>query len=117
MTLADQALAVVRPAFESSPGDAETRRVLAETYVARGEVRAATGDSADARQSWEHGLATVDSLARATRQTDLLALQATALLDLGRVSEARPVVRELIARGYREPRFVALAEAKRATAP
>jgi serine/threonine-protein kinase len=117
VTLADQALAVVRPAFESSPGDAETRRVLAETYVARGEVRDATGDAADARQSWERALATVDSLARATRQTDLLALQATALLDLGRVSEARPVVRELLARGYREPRFVALAEAKRATTP
>ncbi|HET7456959.1 MAG TPA: protein kinase [Gemmatimonadaceae bacterium] len=117
LALADEALAAVRPALESNPGDAELRRVVAEAELAGGEFRDAAGDRAGARESWASALTTIDSAARASRETDLTALRAIALLHLDRVDEAKPIVRDLLARGYRERRFVALVNAKGATRP
>jgi hypothetical protein len=85
--------------------------VLGDTRLALGEILSRTGDAAGAKREWEKGLQDVDSLARATGQTDILALQATALLDLGRVDDARPVVAELLRRDYRKPSFIALVRA------
>jgi hypothetical protein len=49
-----------------------------------------------------------DSLARADPETEILAVQAAALISSGRRDDARPVVAELTRRGYRRPTFVRL---------
>ena len=99
-------------AFEGAPNDLDTRRVLTDAYLELGDASARSGDPAASRRSWTRALETIDSLARSTRQTDLLALQATALLRLDRVDDAQPFVRELLHRGYRKRSFVELARAK-----
>lgn len=99
-------------AFEGAPNDLDTRRVLTDAYLALGDASARSGDPAGARRSWTRALETVDSLARSTRQTDLLALEATALLRLDRADDALPFVRELLHRGYRKRSVVELARAK-----
>ena len=109
------ALAAVRHALDlegRAPSDVDGRRVIGDAYAALGEITSRTGSAEDARQARAHALESVDSAAQATRQTDLLALRATALLDLDRLDDARPVVRELLGRGYRRPSFVELARRK-----
>ena len=93
------------------PNDVAARSVLADAYVALGEIARLSGRAADARSSWERALAIVGVAPPSGGQTDLLAVRATALLDLGRLDEARPPVATLTTRGYRRPSFVALARA------
>jgi hypothetical protein len=56
---------------------------------------------------------TIDSLARARQFTDHLALRAWALMRLDRLDEARPIVTELLRRGYRRPHWMAVVKEKR----
>jgi hypothetical protein len=49
--------------------------------------------------------AVVDSTARVTGVAELRVLNAIALASLGRVDDARPIVRTLEAQGYRRPRW------------
>jgi hypothetical protein len=86
--------------------------VLSEADLRLGESLARAGDSDGAHQAWTRAFETLDSLAQASRHTDVLALSASALLYLNRMEEARPLVRELARRGYRRPTFVALTRDK-----
>lgn len=88
------------------PTDLDTRRVTGDAYLALGEILARAGDAQAARTARARALAAVDSAARATGQTELLAVQASALLDLGRVDDAWSVVTELRRRGYRQPSYI-----------
>jgi tetratricopeptide (TPR) repeat protein len=113
------ALAAARRAVDlerGTPGrvtlDIDERRVLGDAYLTLGEVATRAGETEAARRAWTSALETVDSTARATRQTDLLALQTVSLLDLDRLDDARPVVSELLRRGYRRPGFVTLVRTK-----
>ena len=110
--VARQALAVAGPALERRPGDLDMRRVAGEASLTLGDALARGGDAAGAARAWGAAAAAVDSAARASGQTDLVALAATALLRLDRLPEARPLVQDLARRGYRRPRFVALCREK-----
>jgi serine/threonine-protein kinase len=108
------ALAGVRAAADTAgatlarrPADLDHRRVLGDAYLALGDILSAAGDRAGAAAARARALAAVDSAARATGQTELLAIQAAALLDLGRLDDARPVTAELRRRGYGHPGYVA----------
>ena len=57
--------------------------------------RAAHDAEADAQGAWSGALAAVDSVTRATGVAELRVLTATALASLGRVEDARPIVRTL----------------------
>ena len=109
---AGRSIALLEEAVDRAPNDVGARAVLADSYVALGEITRRGGDTAGARSAWDRALAILDAAPLAAEQTDLLAVRASALLELGRVGEARPLVAELASRGYRRPSFVALARAK-----
>lgn len=96
-----------RALLTRKPRDLDHLRVLGDAYLALGDIMAASGDRAGAAAVRARTLATVDSAARATGQTDLLAIQAAALLEIGRTDDAWSVMAELRRRGYRHPNYVA----------
>jgi serine/threonine protein kinase len=106
------ALGIAEPAVAQKPDDLNLRRLLSETYIGWGAVLARTGDAAGARRAWTHSYEMIDSVARQSGHTDLLARAATALLHLNRVDEATPLLRELLRRGYRRPGLLDLAREK-----
>jgi hypothetical protein len=77
-----------------------------------GDARARAGNASGAKAAWTSALGAIDSLAKSRQFTDHLALLATALLRLDRIDEARPVVADLLRRGYRRPRWMKLLEEK-----
>jgi serine/threonine protein kinase len=109
---ARRALSILEPALTQRRGDQIMRTAVADAQVGLGEALEGNGDAAGARNAWTRALATIDSLARAGRLTDNLALRAMALLHLGRVEDARADVQELVRRGYRRPRWVWLVRQK-----
>jgi serine/threonine protein kinase len=109
---AARASRVLDDAVVRSPNDVAARTALADAYVALGEIETLSGRAADARSDLERALAIVDAAPLSRGQTDPLAVRAVALLDLGRVDEARKAVATLTARGYRRPTFVARARAE-----
>jgi tetratricopeptide (TPR) repeat protein len=109
-----RALSIIEPALQKKPTDLNLRVAQTETYLALGEALARDGHTADANTAWTHAYVTIDSLARARKLTDHLALQASALMHLDRVDEARPIVTELLRRGYRRPSWMAVVREKHA---
>ncbi len=110
----DALLAAQRAVFEADsavatkPSDIEHRLAAAEASLAAGDAESRAGDAASARAAWTHALALIDSTATATRETELLAVQATAILELGRENDATSLVTELERRRYRRPSFLRL---------
>jgi eukaryotic-like serine/threonine-protein kinase len=105
---AERASAASEATLKSKSDDIEAHRAAADASVALGTALSRSGDARRAHDAWSHAVTLVDSLARADPETELLAVQASALLDLGRLDEATPVVAELTRRGYRRPTFVRL---------
>jgi hypothetical protein len=106
---ARRAVQVADSTLLRKPSDLERRGLSADAHLALGEVLSGSGAASGAGDEWGRALAAVDSVAHATSLTDLLALDATALLHGGNVQAARAPVGELMRRGYRRPSFVALA--------
>ena len=106
------ALANLQPALAKRPSDQSLRLSTARATLALGDVLEREGRVSAAQQTWEQALVTVDSTARATGITDFLALRSAALLRLDRVELARPVVQEVLRRGYRRPRWLSLVHTK-----
>ena len=111
LAVLENAVAVGEAALARKPTDLEGRKLVADAFLARGDALDHPGAASGSTTSWARGLVLVDSVARATKETDFLALQAGAMLRLHSVAEARPVVAELISRGYRRPSYVALLQA------
>ncbi len=110
------ALAAAHAASEASearlkakPGDIESHRAAADASLALGMARSRSGDVRGAHDSWVHAVALEDSITRVDPETELLAVQAAALIHLGEREEAKPIVEELAHRGYKRPIFVRLA--------
>ncbi|MDB4909306.1 MAG: pknB 2 [Gemmatimonadetes bacterium] len=100
--------------LKAKPNDIEAHRAAGDAYLALGVARSRTRDAPGAVDAWSHAVARVDSLARVDPETEILAVQAAALLYLGKQNDAKSVVVELDRRGYRRPTFVRLAR-ERAT--
>jgi eukaryotic-like serine/threonine-protein kinase len=103
-----------RSLLASAAGDeAETRRVQWQLALADGIIAAAAGDAAKAQAEWS---AVVEALwpswstLRDIREVDVLA---RALLHLGRIDDAEPLVERLAKTGYRRHALRVLWEAKR----
>jgi len=93
---------------QADSDDVASRKWLGRLLLLEGEVLAAMGRRSDARSSWERAVETIETQARDSRDKELLDPLARALLHLGRTGEAEPIVRELQALGYRDPRFLAV---------
>ena len=105
---AQRASAASEATLKTKPGDIEAHRAAGDAYVALGSALSRSGDASGALDAWSHAVALEDSLARADPETEILAVQAAALISSGRRDDARPVVAELTRRGYRRPTFVRL---------
>jgi tetratricopeptide (TPR) repeat protein len=87
----------------------EDRNAYAWSLVRLGRTQARLADEARARQSWSKALETMDPLiAAGTRTPGYMDTIAQALLELGRVEQARPYVTRLLERGHDWPEFVAV---------
>jgi serine/threonine-protein kinase len=104
---ARRAISIVEPVLAKRPSDQAGRLALADAYLALGDAAHRAGDSTAAHRAWSGALAAVDSVTRATGVAELRVLTATALASLGRVEDARPIVRTLEQQGYRRPRWLA----------
>jgi eukaryotic-like serine/threonine-protein kinase len=107
-----------RSLLAAIPADeAETRRLQWQLALTDGIIAAAAGDAAKARNEWN---AIVDALwpssstLRDIREVDLLA---RALLHLGRIDDAEPLVERLAGTGYRRHALQVLWEGVRAAQP
>ena len=109
-----RALEIVEPALEKKPTDLNTRVAVSDAQLALGDALASRGRRAEATVAWQRSLATIDSVARFRRLTDPLALQSAALLRLDRIDQARPIVAEVLNRGYRRPSWLATVRLKHA---
>jgi tetratricopeptide (TPR) repeat protein len=103
-----EALAAAEAAIALRPGDRELRKIVADCYLAYGDVISGPGRESGAATAWARALSMADSLARGARDTDILALQASAMLRLRGGDEAKPIIVELLHRGYRRPSFIEL---------
>jgi serine/threonine-protein kinase len=108
-----RALSIIEPALQKKPTDLNLRVASTEAYLTLGEALSRSGRATDARSAWTQAYVTIDSLARARQFTDHLALRAWALMRLDRLDEARPIVTELLRRGYRRPHWMAVVKEKR----
>lgn len=108
LAAAQHAAASANAAVGKKPSDIERRRAESDAYLAVGDALSRSGDAHAAKDAWSRALAVIDSVATNYRETELLAVQATALLDLGRLHDAAPIVAELSRRGYRRPTFLRL---------
>jgi hypothetical protein len=82
------------------------RLALTDAYIALGDAVQHAGDTVAARRAWAGALAVSDSITRATGVAELRVLNVAALMSLGRVEEARPIVQILEQQGYRRPRWL-----------
>ena len=99
-------------ALAQGAGDLERRKLLADSYLVQGDLLASPASAGGATTAWARALVLVDSLARTTKETDYLVLQAGAMLRLGGSADAKAVIAELTRRGYRRPSFVELVRVK-----
>jgi serine/threonine protein kinase len=105
---AQRASAASEASLKTKPNDIEAHRAAGDAYVALGTALSRSDDARGANDAWSHAIALEDSLARADPETELLAVQAAALINLERRDDAKPVVAELTRRGYHRPTFVRL---------
>ena len=111
---ARRALAILEPQLAEQ---AENRDTVLATLGARSLLAAVTDDPATAGKLREQVLATARAQTSGRNDPRLLALQAEALLALGRKAEAAALLPKLWATGFRDPRFIALLRSQGIPAP
>ncbi len=82
--------------------------LLASALLESGRIEAAAGDHAAAASRFARAAELVEPFAADSRVIDHARLYAEALVLLGRVDEARPIVERLLSTGWRDPRFLSL---------
>lgn len=115
----DEAAAEARTAVEmlqtlagEQPEDRRIGRWLGKSLVLSGRLLQMRGDETGARALWQQAVELLKPWVRDTRDGDLLAPWAEALLRLGRDGEARPALATLDAQGYVDPDLAALRRAR-----
>jgi serine/threonine-protein kinase len=89
------AIAVLAPVMEVSPVPPMVRLRVARLHLDRGEALQHLADRVAAHEAWNRALVAIEP---AVRESDLLkakSVMAIALLQLGRIDEAEPIVRQL----------------------
>ena len=101
---ARRAAAIAKAELAKRPSDRVGRLALAEALLAAGDAAERAGDTTAARHAWT---GTLDALSSVALSTSVTELSSTALVSLGRLDEARPLVRTLEQQGFRRPRWLA----------
>ncbi|HSP92435.1 MAG TPA: hypothetical protein VLN08_16090, partial [Vicinamibacterales bacterium] len=89
-----------------SADDGQAVRLRGVALALQGRAWALAGDGAKARVAWARAASTLEAPARASRDYNLLDPWALTLIGLGRLDDAKEVVKVLGATGYRHPLFV-----------
>jgi eukaryotic-like serine/threonine-protein kinase len=92
--------------------DRDSARLMAEAKLLAADIAERAGDAAAARRLRESVLTLLPVTTTGALEKRAMATTARALLALGRVSEARPLVERLTALGYRHPTLLRLAKEK-----
>ena len=87
-------------------GQGEFQLWLSHTLWLLGRAYADTGASARAHDTWIRGIQIVESLIRRDRDFKHLDVWVRLSVSLNRLEEARPIIEELHAIGFREKEFV-----------
>jgi tetratricopeptide (TPR) repeat protein len=106
--LYDERLAVAQSEHSDIPISAEQAAALASTLIGIGELQERTGETAKARASWQAAVASIEESTGSAEIVERLDIHAKALLHLGRVEEARPMVEKLLAMGWQKQDLLAL---------
>lgn len=96
------ALAWLDPALQRHPQDRATLLATLDAQL----LLAKTQGEPDAKAIRESCLANIDSVKSGSNDPRLLALKVDALLSLGRISDAKPIIDTLRDSGYRDPAFL-----------
>ena len=99
--------------LETSGSELRAQHEFAETLLIIGNVLSARNEWDQARQKWRRALELVEPVTAQSRQTYFLDTHAKALLQLDRIDEARPIVEELLAQGWKNAVFLDLLRQKR----
>ncbi|RPI24363.1 MAG: serine/threonine-protein kinase [Acidobacteria bacterium] len=91
--------------------------ISASARILAGEIRWRAGEPIEARTAWQLALAEIEPIAVNSMNHKLLDLWARALLNLGRTSEAGPVLDRLREVGYRKRAFWAFCRTRGSAGP
>lgn len=100
------ALAITEQLAAADPSNAERQNSLSWILVVLGRAHNALGEPQEARKALERAVSLSKPVA--DRDISYLDTYAQALLSLGRIDEARPVVDELLKKGWKDPDFLEL---------
>ncbi len=101
----ERSLAIREQRAADNPGNAQEQCRLASSLLGLGRLHSATGDAERSRALLERAVALSEPLAQGSRNVEILATHALALLYLGRTGEASHVAQELVELGFAEPDF------------
>lgn len=104
LEMADLAIQVLEPIRREIIG----QRALANALLAQGVARAARGDAAGADAAWQDALRVIGPIDAISMDPRIADTHARILVRLGRAEQARPLIENLVALGYRNPEFKAL---------
>ena len=106
--LFERSLAIREKLHARDPESPLGRADLAATLVGLGNLYRRRGDADKAHEAWQRAVATIEPVTADTEVVSFLRPHAMALLYLGRVAEARPLVDKLLRKGWRDPAFQSL---------
>jgi tetratricopeptide (TPR) repeat protein/tRNA A-37 threonylcarbamoyl transferase component Bud32 len=108
-TSVDYAVAILEPI----KNEIVAQRARGNALLVQGEARAALGDKNGSAAAWEDALRVLQPLDAISLDPRIADAHASVLMLLGRVEEAKPLIDELAAIGYRNPEFTFSANAER----
>ncbi|MEO8777190.1 MAG: hypothetical protein ABI389_00780, partial [Rhodanobacter sp.] len=114
---ATDSLTLLQKLRAKTPGDQGLILLVAEAHGVKGQIAAQRHNSSMAQQEWMNARDLLAPLVQAGNDTRSLAAYATAMLRLGDIHGARPLITRLSAMGYRTPDFVALVTASNMAYP
>ncbi|MEE8524427.1 MAG: hypothetical protein V3T72_10890, partial [Thermoanaerobaculia bacterium] len=94
---------------ESDTTNLAAQNQLSWNHLVVGRLFAQRGESENARREWLRALEIIEPISARSDAAVFLDTHAQALLELGRTSEAAPLVEELVTRGWADPEFLRLA--------
>jgi serine/threonine protein kinase len=102
----DRSIAILGPLARAHPTEADWHYVLANAYLELGTTQNLRGRRAEADEAWRRATETIRAFARRRGDIYIDDIFARSLLLQGQIDEARPVVEELLAKGWESPPFL-----------
>ena len=111
--LCERGIGILEPLVVQQPSDARLANALSWEYIQLGRARQGLGQATKAHEAWVRSLKLIGSIAKESigddsPDTGILDTYSQALLLLGRVEEARPVVEMLVRQGWDDEVFLDL---------